>query len=186
MYGRSNTSNSRTPSGPNFATDGANICTEPSCSASISSPSLNSELFGYNSTLTRPLVRSSASFLKYSAPLPLGVSTATTWLNLMMVGCCAIARLANARSANVASATDRRSFMSPPKRWKAAVLVCRKFSAGNAAPVNHFASRAVPPSEHLHPAGVRGLDRDQLEIVGGRPPFDAPACLLGAGLEGER
>ncbi len=40
MYGRSNTSNSLTPSGPNFASDGASICTAPSCSASISSLSL--------------------------------------------------------------------------------------------------------------------------------------------------
>ncbi len=40
MNGRSNTSNSRTPSGPNLASDGASICTEPSDSASISSPSL--------------------------------------------------------------------------------------------------------------------------------------------------
>ena len=38
-----------------------------------------------------PLVRSSASFLKYSAALPLGVSMATTWLNLMTIGCCACA-----------------------------------------------------------------------------------------------
>src|SRR4030095_5507462 len=91
MNGRSNTSNSRTPSGPNFASEGASIWTEPSCSASISSPSLNSELFGYTSTLTRPLVRSSASCLNRSAPLPFGVSMATTWLNLMTIGCCALA-----------------------------------------------------------------------------------------------
>ncbi len=46
MYGRSKISNSRAPSGPNFDTEGASICTDPSCSASISSPSLNSWLFG--------------------------------------------------------------------------------------------------------------------------------------------
>ena len=39
-YGRSKTSNSFTPNGPNFASDGASICTAPSCSASISSLSL--------------------------------------------------------------------------------------------------------------------------------------------------
>ncbi len=44
--GRSNTSNSLAPRGPNFDSDGASICTEPSCSASISSLSLYSWLFG--------------------------------------------------------------------------------------------------------------------------------------------
>ena len=109
MYGRSNTSNSRTPSGPNFATEGASIWTEPSCSASISSPSLNSELFGYTSTFTRPFVRSSASFLKYSAPLPFGVSTATTWLNLMTIGCWAAAGKASANAAKSAAAMTERA-----------------------------------------------------------------------------
>jgi len=46
MNGRSNTSKARTPSGPNLASEGASICTEPNCRASISSPSLNSELLG--------------------------------------------------------------------------------------------------------------------------------------------
>ena len=46
IIGRSNTSNSRTPSGPNLASEGASICTAPSCSASISSPSLYSVEFG--------------------------------------------------------------------------------------------------------------------------------------------
>ena len=45
MYGRSKTSNSFTPSGPNFASDGASIWTAPSCSASISSLSLKSTEF---------------------------------------------------------------------------------------------------------------------------------------------
>ncbi len=105
MYGRSNTSNSRAPSGPNLASEGASICTEPNCSASISSPSLKSELLGYTSTLTRPLVRSSASCLKRSAPLPLGVSSATTWLNLMTIGCCAAAGAIASASAAQASAS---------------------------------------------------------------------------------
>src|SRR6476469_9614625 len=118
MYGRSNTSNSRAPSGPNFASEGARICTDPNCSASISSPSLNSALFGYTSTLTRPLVRSSASFLKYSAPLPLGVSTATTWLNLMTIGCCANAEPANASSADAATTRKKRDFIDTSNgRW---------------------------------------------------------------------
>ena len=102
MYGRSNTSNSRTPSGPNLASDGASICTEPSDSASISSPSLYSVEFGYTSTLTLPGSAFSASSLNFSAPLPFGVSWATTWLNLMMMGCCACA----AETANTAAAAS--------------------------------------------------------------------------------
>ena len=35
--------------------------------------------------------RFSASSLNFSAALPFGVSAATTWLNLMMIGCCASA-----------------------------------------------------------------------------------------------
>ena len=46
MYGRSNTSNSRAPSGPNLASDGASRCTDPSDSASSSSPSLYSVELG--------------------------------------------------------------------------------------------------------------------------------------------
>src|SRR5438105_15534990 len=110
MYGRSYTSNSRTPSGPNLATDGASICTDPSCSASISSPSLYSWLLGNTSTLTRPLLRSSASFLNCSAPLPFGVSSATTWLNLMTTGCCADA-VPKANVAEIATATKMRNFI---------------------------------------------------------------------------
>src|SRR5574343_614552 len=83
MYGRSKTSNSLAPSGPNLARLGASIWTAPSCRASSSSLSLYSWLFGKTCTCTRPLVRSSASFLKYSAALPFGVSCATTWLNLI-------------------------------------------------------------------------------------------------------
>src|SRR5215475_10805296 len=37
---------------------------------------------------TLPLVYFSASSLNFSAPLPLGVSAATTWLNLITIGCC--------------------------------------------------------------------------------------------------
>src|SRR5471030_395871 len=44
--GKSKASNSFTPSGPNLASDGASICTAPSCNASSSSLSLYSWLFG--------------------------------------------------------------------------------------------------------------------------------------------
>src|SRR6266513_4817685 len=109
MYGRSKISNSRTPSGPNFDTDGASICTLPSCSICISSPSLKSWLFGYTSTLTLPWVRDSASSLNLSEPLPFGVFSATTWLNLMTTGCCACA-MPNP-SASAVTARNRRHFM---------------------------------------------------------------------------
>jgi len=39
--------------------------------------------------LTLPLVSSAAFWAKKSAALPLGVSLATTWLNLITIGCCA-------------------------------------------------------------------------------------------------
>src|SRR4051794_13112804 len=74
------------PRGANFAVDGASICTEPSCSASISSLSLYSDELGKTSIVTLPLVYFSASSLNFSAPLPLGVSLATTWLKLMTIG----------------------------------------------------------------------------------------------------
>src|SRR3990167_4000811 len=85
MKGKSNASNSFTPSGPNLANEGASICTEPICRASISSLSLYKALLAYTSTLTLPLVNSAAFLAKNSEALPLGVSTATTWLNLMTV-----------------------------------------------------------------------------------------------------
>ena len=72
MYGRSNTSNSRTPSGPNLASDGASICTEPSCSASISSPSLNSELFGIDLDLDAALGALLGELLEVLGALALG------------------------------------------------------------------------------------------------------------------
>ncbi len=47
--------------------------------------------------------------MKRCAPLPLGVSGATTWLNLMMMGACAwlIAGAAKAKVAAMASAARR-------------------------------------------------------------------------------
>src|SRR6185295_3064671 len=38
--------------------------------------------------LTRPFVYCSANSLNLLAPLPFGVSGATTWLNLMLIGAC--------------------------------------------------------------------------------------------------
>src|SRR3954453_9062289 len=99
-FGRSSASNSLAPSGANFAVEGASICTEPSCSASISSLSLNNDEFGYTSTFTLPPVYLSASYLNLSTPLPFGVSLATTWLNLMMIGDCAAAGPATVLSAH--------------------------------------------------------------------------------------
>jgi hypothetical protein len=46
---------------------------------------------GNTSTLTLPPVYFSASSWNFSAPLPFGVSGATTWLNLMTIGCWALA-----------------------------------------------------------------------------------------------
>src|SRR5438046_3699046 len=101
-YGRSNTSNSGMPAGPNLPGTGASICTEPIFSASSSSASLNSMLFGYTSTLTRPFVRSSARRLNSFAACPFGVSGAATWLNLMTIGCCAAAGPATRSTARAA------------------------------------------------------------------------------------
>jgi len=55
--------------------------------------------------LTLPLVNSSAFLAKNSAALPLGVSLATTWLNLMTIGCWAEA----------SSGTADRTTVSKPK-----------------------------------------------------------------------
>src|SRR3569833_473513 len=104
MKGRSKTSNSFTPSGPNLASDGASICTAPSCSASISSLSLYSVLLGYTSTLTRPWVAFSASSLKRMAAWPFGVFGATTWLNLITIGV-----WANALALTMAAAESAKS-----------------------------------------------------------------------------
>src|SRR5262249_6836924 len=78
------------------------------CSASSSSLSLYSVELGYTSTFTRPLVYFSASSRNLSAPLPLGVSSATTWLNLITIGCCAKPRWpASAKAPIVESAVRR-------------------------------------------------------------------------------
>src|SRR3954452_20714549 len=110
MYGRSNTSNSLTPSGPNLASDGASICTAPICSASSSSLSLYSVELAYTSTLTLPLVSSPARLAKNSDALPLGVSLATTWLNLITIGACASAlpAIPSPAASATASVTRRR------------------------------------------------------------------------------
>jgi hypothetical protein len=54
----------------------------------------------------------SAASLNFSAPWPLGVFSATTWLNLMTIGACALATpgsaTAAARAAAVASTCRRR------------------------------------------------------------------------------
>jgi PAS domain-containing protein len=77
MKGRSKTSNSFTPSGPNLASDGASICTAPSCSASISSLSLYSVAVGVDLDLDLAAWSARRRFLaKNSAALPLGVSMA--------------------------------------------------------------------------------------------------------------
>ena len=54
-YGRSKTSKSLIPTGPNLDTDGAIKSTFPICNASISSRSLNNWLFGKTSTIILPL-----------------------------------------------------------------------------------------------------------------------------------
>jgi hypothetical protein len=51
--------------------------------------------------------------------LPFGVLTATTWLNLMTIGACASAPVANVSAAAAANAVT--SFMHPPE--KAILLV---------------------------------------------------------------
>ena len=56
--------------------------------------------------LTRPLLRSSASCLKRSEPLPFGESGATTWLNLMTTGAVV---WASAKGATAARPSRRRS-----------------------------------------------------------------------------
>ena len=53
-------------------------------------------LTSVTSTFTLPPVYFSASSRNLSAPLPFGVSGATTWLNLMTIGACAAAGPANA------------------------------------------------------------------------------------------
>lgn len=67
---------------------------------------LYSWLLGYRLTCTRPRVRDSASSLNFCAALPLGVSGATTWLNLITTGLAANAAAGSANSASVHSMSD--------------------------------------------------------------------------------
>src|SRR5690606_2099777 len=62
------------------------ICTSPSSRASISLPSPKSCEFENTWTSTLPGSAASASSLNLSAPWPLGVFSATTWLNFTMMG----------------------------------------------------------------------------------------------------
>src|SRR4029077_3996560 len=71
--------------------------------------------FGYTSTLTLPSVYFSASSLNFSAALPLDVSEATTWLNLMTVRALADTSPTSA-SAAIAAAANTILRMCPPGR----------------------------------------------------------------------
>ena len=89
-------------------------CTSPSSSASSSLASPNSCELGKTCTCTLPGSFFSASSLNFSAPWPLGVFSATTWLNLMTIG--AWADALNGRAAAPATAP-------------AAIIISRRFKS---------------------------------------------------------
>src|SRR3569623_1907865 len=60
-----------------------------------------------------PLVYFSASSLNFSAPLPFGVSLATTWLNLMMMGSALAGPARPSASAAMDAAIAKVRMMSP-------------------------------------------------------------------------
>jgi len=92
---------------------------------------------GIDLDLDPALVLASASSLNFSAPLPLGVSSVTTWLNFTMMGCCACALL-NAISASATLAICA-SLMLPLLFEN--VSPCR---AGSDGPLRNFHEVARP------------------------------------------
>jgi hypothetical protein len=87
--------------------EGAISWTSPSSSASSSFASPNSCELGKTCTSTLPGSFFSASSLNFSAALPFGVPSATTWLNLITIGW-ATAVPAKAISADATIAQPRR------------------------------------------------------------------------------
>src|SRR5438094_549517 len=119
----------------------------------------------------RPLLASSATCLKRSAALPLGVSAVTTWLNLMMTGACAAAIGATvASTAHTPAASAARRWRDVDKACLLSVfeLVLRRilgvpFAARNCGVPHLFpralARRAERRAAPSRPASPRGIGR---------------------------
>src|ERR1700690_1387707 len=96
---------------------------------------------------TLPLVYFSASSLNLSAPLPFGVSFATTWLNLMMIGDWAMPVPGAMKMAAAAAARSHLRIDGLPP-FQAGIALFSGFFAGYAAtqPVSRQV-RLVPASD---------------------------------------
>src|SRR5438874_2251289 len=96
--------------------------------------------------MTLPLVYFSASSLNLSEPLPLGVSGATTWLNLMTIGAWAVA--GPARACRLRGLAVRP--FKPQNMSNNAAVVAGGGEIGRAQAVQARAA-GVAPSVHMNP-----------------------------------